>query len=912
MTNIENSKQQIKELLEKYNNVVEEKRVNKYNEEMTKKDFILPLFRALGWNVENSNEVTAEERISKKRVDYGFRINGIPKFFLEAKALKEDLNNPKFIEQAINYSWHKSCTWAVLTDFESVKVFNAEWKTANPLQSHLKTIPYHEFLNRFNELWLLSRESFEQRLLDKEAEKWGKKTKKTSVDKQLLEDFTVFREMLSKNITKLNQGKNITEEDLDEAIQRILDRLIFIRNCEDRELEAKTLLPNLREWESRGKGQLIKNLREVFAYFDKEYNSKIFAKHLCDDLYIDNEILHEIIEGLYYTKDKTISYDFSAIEADVLGNIYEQYLGHILKKTEKRAKVTESRAHRKEQGIYYTPTYIVDYIIRNTVCELLKDKKTDPKKIRVLDPACGSGSFLIKAFDLLYKQCKDEDEKYMQTKFDSNGKLYTAKTEILQNNIFGVDLDKQAVEVAQLNLLLKIAEKGHRLPLLQQSIKCGNSLIDDEKIADDKAFKWEKEFKQIMGEGGFDVVIGNPPYINAMQLLKNVGERTKQYWKNKYYSAKGTYDIFVLFFEQALNVCKDGGFVSFITPNKYLSSPYGIALRELISKNYKLVKVLDLSKVKVFDDPSVYPIITIIQKIKPQKEYTVITEKIFSENMSNRKVYKISSKSLRLLPDNIWGTILSNNVEIIEKVFEKCKPLEEVAVVQATSTASEADEYSNYINENAKGFPIINTGTIDRYSTTYGKAKFMNKGKHMEKPFLDISKISNNRRMLYKTPKIIVSKLALRIEGFLDTEGSYASINTNCIHTPKNLSIEYLCGILNSKLISFIYSELFSGLKMSGGYFQFQAPQLRVLPVAEASKDKQNEISSLIKRIISLNKRLNETGDKKTDERAKIEEEIKRTDKEIDEFVYKLYGITEVEKKIIEESMKYSSTSSVS
>ena len=278
----EQAKEEVKFLIDKYNKIVETGKVKSYNEEMTKKDFILPLFKSLGWSVEDSNEVTAEEKISKKRVDYSFRINGIPKFFLEAKSLKEDLNNPKFVEQAINYAWHKGCTWAVLTDFESVRIFNAEWKTSNPLQSHLKTITCREFLDRFNELWLLSRESFENELIDKEAEKWGKKTKKTSVDKQLLEDFTRFRELLSKNITKLNQSKNITEEDLDESIQRILDRLIFIRNCEDREIEAKTLISSVREWESNGSGQLIKSLREVFTYFDKQYNSKIFGNHLCD------------------------------------------------------------------------------------------------------------------------------------------------------------------------------------------------------------------------------------------------------------------------------------------------------------------------------------------------------------------------------------------------------------------------------------------------------------------------------------------------------------------------------------------------------------------------------------------------------------------------------------------------------
>ena len=341
------AKEQIKVILEKYDETVKEGRVGRYNEEMTKKDFVLPLFDALGWNTVDSREVSAEERVSKQRVDYGFRINGIPKFFLETKSLKENLDNRKFIDQAINYAWHKGCTWAVLTNFERVVVFNAELKTEHPWQSQLKRIHCRDFLEHFDELWLLSRESFEQGLIDKEAEKWGKKAKKSSVDRQLLTDFTRFRELLSKSITKLNQSKNLTEEELDESIQRILDRLIFIRNCEDRELEARTLISNLREWESKGRGHLIKSLREVFAYFDKAYNSKIFANHLCDNLEIDNDVLHEIIEGLYHTRDNSVFYDFSAIDADVLGTIYEQYLSHILKKTEKRATLTENHAHKK-------------------------------------------------------------------------------------------------------------------------------------------------------------------------------------------------------------------------------------------------------------------------------------------------------------------------------------------------------------------------------------------------------------------------------------------------------------------------------------------------------------------------------------------------------------------------------------
>lgn len=666
----ETAKQQIKELLDKYQRVVAENKISKYNEEMTKISFILPLFRALGWNIEDSNEVTAEEQVSKRRVDFGFRLNGIPKFFLEAKPMKADLTTQSYIEQAIDYAWTKGCTWAVLTDFEDIMIFNAEWKTQNLLHNQLKSIKCHEFLERFDELWLLSKESFQEDIIDKVAEKWGKKAKLAPIDQQLLDDFAQWRSSISSNILKFNKEMKLTEEELDEAVHRLMNRLVFIRKTEDAELEPNILLSTFREWDGDRKKSLYSKLIEIFRKFEETYDSELFKEALIDQVTITSDTLKDMITGLYRTKDKLRRYDFEIIDADVLGNIYEQYLSHILKKTEKKAKITVSQTLRKEQGIYYTPTYIVDYIVRNTLGEMIKTKKNNAEKIRVLDPACGSGSFLIKAFDILNAHYSEDNENYAQTNLDlKTGAPFTTRVNILQNNLFGVDLDKQAVEIAQLNLLLKIAERRHRLPLLQENIQYGNSLIDDKSVAGNKAFIWNERFEKIMEEGGFDVVIGNPPYINAIQLTKTVGEEIKKYWKSKYYSAKGAYDIFVLFFEQSLNVCKNNGFVSFITPNKYLSSPYGKALRELISKKYKLVKVLDLSKVRVFDDPSVYPIITIIQKKKPEKDYTIITEKIFSEDMNDKKCFKISSKNLTLLPDFIWGVILSDNMEIIEKYF---------------------------------------------------------------------------------------------------------------------------------------------------------------------------------------------------------------------------------------------------
>src|SRR3989338_4836019 len=594
----EQGKEEIKKLVERYNKLVESGKAKSYNEEMTKKDFILPLFRALGWSVEDGDEVTAEEKISKGRVDYAFRIEDIPKLFLEAKAIREDLNGFRiiegkkvtFIEQAINYAWHKGATWAILTDFEGIKVFNAEWKSVNYLQNQFFSINCSQFLNNFEQLWLLSRESLELGLIDKEAEKWGKKAKKIPVDKQLLSDLTRFRELLTKNILKNNSSKNLTEEDLEEAVQRIIDRLIFIRTLEDKQLEAPILQSLIRENTNK---IISKKLNDVFRKIDDVYNSKLFTPHLCEELAIDDDILEKIMYGLFKTADNTFHYDFSAIDADVLGNIYEQYLGHILKKTAKRASLTEGKAYRKEQGIYYTPTYVVDYIVKNTIGEIAKDKKFNLKNIKVLDPACGSGSFLMKAFDYLVTLDKKKNGEIAQTKLDLTGASasYGRKVEILKENIFGVDLDPKAVEIAQLNLLLKTAEKKHRLPTLQENIKVGNSLIDDSSVAGDRAFKWEEQFEDIMADGGFDVVIGNPPYVFAREKIND--NEKKNYIKN-YETIKYQVNTYVLFIERAFKLLKSDGRLGFIVPDAWLRVESVGNLRKYLLVNCWLEKIIHI------------------------------------------------------------------------------------------------------------------------------------------------------------------------------------------------------------------------------------------------------------------------------------------------------------------------------
>jgi type I restriction-modification system DNA methylase subunit len=923
--------EKVKTLTEKYQEVEKEGRVNKYNEEMTKKDFILPLFDALGWKTTDSKEVSAEEKISKKRVDYGFRINSIPKFFLEAKSFKEDLDERKYIEQAISYSWHKGCTWAILTNFESLKIFNAEVKTEHPWLSQFKpTLHCRDFIANFDDLFILSRESFENHLLDLEAEKWGKKARKTAIDKQLLMDFTRFRDILSKNITKLNSSKKLSEDELDESVQRLLDRLIFIRNCEDRELEPKTLIANYREWESKGNGHLIKSLRETFVHFDNEYNSKIFAKHLCDELDVDNEVLHEVIEGLYTTKDNE-AYDFAIIDADILGTIYEQYLGHILRKTEKRAKVTENHAHRKEQGIYYTPTYVVKYIVDKTLGELLKNKKTDVEKIKVLDPACGSGSFLIKVFDELNEYYKEHDENYKQTQLDLElGIPFKTRSRILQNNIFGVDLDKQAVEIAQLNLLLKIAEKGHRLPLLEQNIKKGNSLIDDEKIAGSVAFSWKQEFKAVMDEGGFDVVIGNPPYVRQEEFSE-----IKPYLEANFETYHGTADLFVYFFEKELEILKNNGYFGMIVSSKWLRAGYGRNLRKFISQ-FWIEELIDFGDLRVFADATIYPCIIVIRKIKrqnPRVRICKIETLEFNslEEYINRNSYFVNQTDLG---EKEWSTQKRGGNELLNKIRSNGLPIDEYVgskinygIKSGLNEAFIIDEKKKVelLNKDPKSAELIKPfligAEIKRYSikpknnylilTRIGVdierypaiLKHLNNFKQALEKRWDKGNYWYELRTcayydLFSVPKIVWGNLATKSSFSIDEKGFY--VNNPACSLPTDS--RYVLGILNSKLMSYFLKSICA--ERQGGFIEQKPVYVSQVPIKKPTKVQEVEITQLVDKMLQLNEKLVRIGDRLTDEKARIEKEVTETDEKIDALVFGIYGITEEEKKIIENSLR--------
>lgn len=932
-------KSKIRKLVDKYNDAISSGKISDYNEEMTKKDFILPLFNALGWDTENSNEVSAEEAIKNKRVDYAFKIDGIPKFFLEAKSLREDdIINLKYVEQAIDYAWMKSCSWSVLTNFRTLIVYNAEQKNPDPRMSwFIKFTDPKEYLEEDNRLMLLSKESIETGKLDIEAEKYGKKELKKPVDKALLDDITNFRELLYNNIKRNNTDKELTDSDIEEAVQRIIDRMIFIRSAEDRGLEPEELRSKVREWSNAG-NRLLAKLSDLYKQYDDNYNSKLFSRRLRDDLKIDDDVLSTVINGLYESKEGLYRYDFSLISADVLGNIYEQYLGRILKKVGKTSKLEVSKTKRKSEGIYYTPTYIVDYIVKNTIGEYIKThNEKDIENIKILDPACGSGSFLLKAYDTLENYWKEKG-KLNETKLEDLGS-YSKKVDIVTENIFGVDLDEKAVEIAQLNLLLRIAEKRKRLPTLQQNIKNGNSLIDDQNIAGDKAFKWDEEFADIMKNGGFDVVVGNPPYFN----MQSAGNKIQKYfkeseeWREVY---RGEADILYYFIINSLKLLKNGGRLGFIVSRYWLENKWADKLRKFILDNSKLISLIDFRDHYIFSDANIHTCIIILEKEtdNERRAKNKIDIKIFDKNYDTLRFLNDNikyTKSQKELTENPW--ILSSYDRIISKIERNSTKLNDICFVSkgmdtglnkafiVNSKIVKDNKIEKSIlrslikNSDIHGYLINEPHLYLIYTDNYTKIdNYPNTKKFLEKFKTELTnrwayKVGNCRWFSLSTlrskelfdnseQKIYTPYRATQNTFALDNKRLYGMTDTTIIVMKRgDINILFLLGLLNSKLFNF-YIRLTG--KKKGKSIEYFADYLKNLPIKILSEQEQQPLVKLVNRILYQKNFLNKIDDKNTNQRVKIEEDIQKIDTQIDELVYKIYEITEDEKKIIEESLK--------
>lgn len=771
------------------------------------------------------------------------------------------------------------------------------------------------------------------------------------------------------------------------------------------------------------------------------------------------------ITTLQYLFEFLDAYDFGAesreniqednktlINASVLGLIFEKINGY-------------------KDGSFFTPGFITMYMCRETIrkavlqkfnetkkwncttLEELYDKIEDRKEankivnsIKICDPAVGSGHFLVSSLNEIIsvkndlKILRDRDGKRLKEylvevvndeliitdeegelfEYNPNNKesqriqetLFHEKQTIIENCLFGVDINSNSVKICRLRLWIELLKNSYyknateleTLPNIDINIKCGNSLvsrfsidadlkdalkkskwsIDSYKIAVDtyrnaeskeqkremeqliadiksdfrseislndpkvkklrklsgdlyqmtnqgqlfqmskkekadwnrkvkqlaeetnkieaeieeikankifeNAFEWRFEFPEVLNDNGdfvgFDVVIGNPPYVNAIDLKKSLDETEYDFYKKSYSTAKGSVDLYIYFFELGYVILRDNSFLNYITPNRFLSASYGFALREFLLNKTSLLNIGDYSNVKVFKEASTYPITTLFKKLQNQHNLKSFT---FTEEYLPIKYRNYRTEDLFSLNDFILGFVLSEKYEIVSKIIAQSEPLGKCGLINATSTAKEADDFNAYINE-SDGFKLINTGTIDKYSNTWGTTYLVDKKKKYLTPFLPKSEIAlgRNRMNLYSRPKIIFAKIAITPEAFFDEKGEYASVNTNCIHSFTDEYIpEFILGWVNSKLFQYLFECFFDGLKMSGGYLLYSSPNLLNTYIMPASKQEQDQIALKVRKII--------TAHTKTET-----EKIKELENSINQSFYQLYNLTEEEVKIIE------------
>lgn len=632
-----------------------------YNETQTRRDFIDPFWKALGWDVDNENgyaesyrEVIHEDRVkvgnATKAPDYSFRLVGGKRlFFLEAKkpsvAIKDDIQ-PAY--QVRRYGWSAKMPISVITDFEELAIYDCTNKpkpTDKSSNGRIKYITYDNYLSEFDFIWdTFAKERVLKGSFDKYITSDRNKKGTTTVDNEFLQSLDKWRVELAVNIALRN--KDIDEDELNFIVQHTIDRIIFLRIAEDRSAEPYGELQN-----SVKSGEYYQNLLRNFHIADQKYNSGLFdfkKDKISDRITIDNKVIKSIISELYYP---ICPYEFSVLSVEILGSAYEQFLGKqiTLSKTGK-AQIEEKPEVRKAGGVYYTPQYIVEYIVKNTIGKLIENKTPkEISKIKIADPACGSGSFLIGAYQFLLNWHKDfytQNGKLSKGNKDNpltpNGELTTAeKKRILLNNIYGVDLDSNAVEVTKLSLLLKCMEGETKetldaqtklfhdriLPTLDNNIKSGNSLIDldyydteidfgeERKV---KPFSWEKAFPEVFKQGGFDCIVGNPPYVKEY-TSRETFEQIRKSHLAKYY--QGKMDLWYFFVCFGIDILKPNGLLGYIIPNNWVTNAGASILRNKVLADSTIKNIVDFGAYMVFDSASIQTMVVILEN-KKQKSYS--------------------------------------------------------------------------------------------------------------------------------------------------------------------------------------------------------------------------------------------------------------------------------------------------
>ena len=1021
---------EITELIERFDQNLEAYQSGQYNETQLRREFIDPLFITLGWDVNNEKgyaeaykDVIHEDAIrvggATKAPDYCFRIGGSRKFFLEAKKpsvnLKDDIS-PAF--QLRRYAWSAKLPLSILTDFEEFAVYDCRIKpilTDKASTARILYLTYDEYIERWNEIAsIFSHDAVLKGSFDKYVELTKAKKGTAEVDNAFLKQIELWRDMLAHNLALRNP--RLTQRELNFAVQRIIDRIIFLRICEDRGIEKYGRLMALLNG-----SQVYERLCQLFYEADDRYNSGLFhfrrekdrkepPDELTLNLKIDDRTLKEVIKNLYYPDSP---YEFSVLPADILGQVYEQFLGKVIRLTEGHRAVVEDKPEvKKAGGVYYTPTYIVDYIVENTVGKLVGGKT--PKQIsgvgarhasplRILDPACGSGSFLIGAYQLLLDYHRDwyvknGPEKWVKGRAPALYQGYggdwrlttTERKRILLNNIYGVDIDPQAVEVTKLSLLLKVLEgeneqtltrqlkmfQERALPDLGNNIKCGNSLIgpdfydkqqmtmfDDEERYRVNVFDWEKEFPEVMKAGGFDTVIGNPPYVRIQTMIEWAPQEV-EFYKQKYVAAsKGNYDIYVVFVERGLSLLNKNGRFGFILPHKFFNAQYGQSLRNLLAKGNHVAEVVHFGDQQIFTGATTYTCLLFLNKGGSDECHFIKVDDLLGWRNTGEATKGLIPKDRITAAE--WNISVGAGAKLFEKLSKIPVKLENVTsrIFQGIKTSADKiyivdgierktnlikvysrEKDAEYWLETDLLHPLIKGGDSKRYSlsrtnrlilfpyVTQGrsvtelipesvlKTRYPRTWAYLldNKSYLENREDGKMRGIRWYSygrtqaldvmpiPKIFTPDIAARSSFSLDETGDIFFTGGVAggygILVLSEYSREYILGLLNSRLLEWFIRQ--SATQMRGGYYSYESRYIRNLPIRPINfsdpTDKARH-DKMVELVEQMLSLLKQLALAKTDhDKNLLQRQIDAKDQQIDRLVYELYGLTEEEIEIVE------------
>ncbi|MBX3165315.1 MAG: N-6 DNA methylase [Bacteroidetes bacterium] len=982
-----------------------------YNETLTRRDFIDPFFEALGWDVANKQgyaesyrEVIHEDKIKvrenggekTKAPDYAFRLGGGKRlFFVEAKKpsvyVKDDIL-PAY--QVRRYGWSAKMPISVITDFEEFAIYDCSKKPSPSDKAsiaRIKYLTYDNYLNEFDFIWnTFSKERVLKGSFDSFVKSDTHKKGTATVDSEFLQSLDRWRTYLAANISINN--KHLNEDELNFVVQQTIDRIIFLRIAEDRGLEHEKYIEGVITY---GKNY-YQDLYDRFVSADAKYNSGLFnfkKDKISSKVIIDNKVIKSIVEELYYPK---CEYEFSVMPVEILGTAYEQFLGKTITIDKNhKAKIEEKPEVRKAGGVYYTPQYIVDYIVKNTVGKLapLNPPKggkpvlpSDVSKIKICDPACGSGSFLLGAYSYLLQWHLDYyTQNPAAAKKDKaltpTGALVTAlKKQILLNNIFGVDIDVNAVEVTKLSLLLKCTEGETEasiksqlqldriLPTLDDNIKSGNSLIDldyydneldfgDEKKI--KPFSWQKAFPEVFKQGGFDCVIGNPPYVKEY-TSRETFEQIRKSHLAKYY--QGKMDLWYFFACYGIDILKPNGLLGFIVPNNWVTNAGASILRNKVLTDSTIQNIVDFGAFMVFENASIQTMVLIVEN-KKSNQYEFDYRKLEFAKPSINEAFDLLNKSAdngnKLLTptikkeklidkflvfgDNETESLLNKIQAKQNFILDARKEVAQGIVAPQDFLNNTSEKELNYTilkgtgifnltdnerkllkltkQENTLIKPFYNTDELSRYYgnnknklwVIYTNSEFKNPDKI--KPFPNIKKhldkfkaviTSDNKpyglhrsrnEYFFKDEKIISLRKCAKPTFTYTNFDCYVS-QTFFVIKSTRINQKYLTAFLNSNVVAF---WLRNKGKMQGNLYQVDKEPILGIPIFDTPNNAAKEqIIKLVEQVLKLNKEKHET--KLESKIEQLQNRIDYCEQKINEVVYELYELTKEEIAVIENS----------